>query len=180
MFQKGQEEAPFQLLVAVILMTFVIIVGVNAMNEANKQKCFNDTEKLMNDFKLAVEKTANIKAPSNVNFSLPGCTKNEKFVIKRIDEARICSQVCLNSSSSCTLLRYNTNEVTGIQDKCINIGFDTQFRNFDTHPSQCPVMPDYSPAKIDSDQGVEAGVYQFLYYSNPAISYPVVCSYIKN
>jgi hypothetical protein len=178
---RGQEEAPFQLLVAVILMTFVIVVGMNAITEAEKQKCFNDTEKLMNDFKLAIEKTATYKQPSNLKFDPPSCTKNEKFVIVKTDEERICKETCLNSSSSCILLRYKTPEVTGIPDKCINVSWDTQFWNSNPndHPTECGTLQDYLPAVIDSSEGIKRGVYQFFYYSSPGVTHPAICSFIR-
>jgi hypothetical protein len=181
LFSKGQEEAPFQLLVAVVLMTFVIIVGMNAMQEAEKQKCFNDTEKAMNDFKLALEKTAIYKQPSNVRFNPPGCSNNEKFLVKKIDEPRLCKRACLNASAACVLLRYDTEKVTGIADKCINISYSTEFR---MHPdnTECINLEEdgFEGTNIESAEGLEKGTFQFLYYSNPSISYPVVCTYVKN
>ena len=180
MFQSGQEEAPFQLLVAVILMTFVIIVGLNAMQEAEKQKCFNETEKAMNDFKLALEKTANNKSPSNVNFNPPGCTKSEKFEIKPFDDQRICTKVCESSSSTCVLLRYSTSEITNLPDKCINIGYDTQFRFNGDGTAECTEKTDYHGTQIDSVQGIEQGVYQFLFSDSPGRTFSVVCSYVKD
>ncbi|MFH1895787.1 MAG: hypothetical protein ABIJ74_04420 [archaeon] len=180
MFQRGQEEAPFQLLVAVILMTFVIIVGLNAMQEAEKQKCVNQTEKAMNDFKLALEKTANNKNPSNVKFNPPGCTKTESFQIKKFDDQRICTRVCETSSSTCVLLRYSTSEVTGIDDKCINIGYDTQFRYYSDGTNECPEKQGFHGTPVDSVQGLEQGLYQFLYSDFPGRTYSVVCSYVKD
>ncbi len=179
LFQKGQEEAPFQLLVAVILMTFVIIVGLSAMQQAEKQKCFNDTEKLMNDLKLAIEKTATYSQPSNIKFSPPDCTKDKKFVLIASDEERICKKTCLNSSSSCILLRYSTSEITGIQDKCLNISFDTQFRYEGDGTNTCESLEGYSGLKLDSSLGIPQGTFQFFYYPNPVGTSPVVCSYIK-
>ncbi len=179
MFCRGQEEAPFQLLVAVILMTFVIIVGLNAMNEASREKCFNNTEKLLNDLKQSIEKTAIYKQPSSINFNPPGCTKNESFVLIKSDESRICSELCMNSSSSCILLRYKTVEITEIQDKCINISYDTQFRHYaDDWDSGCMHLEGYTGISIDS-QGFIPGVYQFLYSETSGTTSPVVCVYIK-
>lgn len=180
MFSKGQEEAPFQLLVAVILMTFVIIVGMNAMNEAGKQKCFNDTEKAMNDFKLAIEKTSTYKQPSNIKFNQFGCAKDERFLLVRSDEARICNRLCMNSSTSCLILKYSTTEVAEIGDKCINVSYDTQFKYQGDGASSCIQIDGFTGVQIDSVDGIPGGVYQFLYVSSPGINYPVVCSYIKS
>ena len=176
---KGQEEAPFQLLVAVILMTFVIIAGLNAMNEASKQKCFHNTEKLMNDLKLAIEKTAIYQQPANVNFNPPGCTKEEKFVLIKSDEARICQRLCMNSSSSCLLLRYSTSDVTGIQDKCINVIHSAQFRDVEDETESCKAMDGYKGIDIELDDGFVSGVYQFLYSPTSGSGSPIICVYLK-
>jgi len=176
---KGQEEAPFQLLVAVILMTFVIIIGLNAMNEASKQKCFNDTEKLMNDLKLSIEKTATYKQPSAVNFSPPGCAKNESFILFKSNEERLCKKLCMNSSSTCLLLRYATSDITGIQDKCIDVSYDTQFRDTINNPDSCEAMAGYTGIGIDSEQGFISGIYQFLYSPTSGVVSPVICVYLK-
>jgi len=176
---KGQEEAPFQLLVAVILMTFVILVGLNAMNEAEKQKCFNDTEKQLNDLKLGIEKTAVYRQPSGVNFNPSGCTKKESFVLIKSDEERLCKSLCLNSSRNCLLLRYSTPDLTGIQDKCIDVAYDTQFRSEGDGTGSCEKMEGYYGINVDSGQGFVPGVYQFLYSPNSGVVSPVICVYIK-
>ena len=45
MKQKGQEEGPFELLIAVILMTFVIFIGIQAMDILRVQTCEGKAEK---------------------------------------------------------------------------------------------------------------------------------------
>ena len=190
MFYRGQEEAPFQLLVAVILMTFVIIVGLRAMEQADEQKCFYETDKAMDDLRLAIENTAQNKTPSIVNFNPPGCTKNESFVLRKSDDERICKNACLNSSTSCVLLRYSTSEVTGIQDKCVNISYDTQFWNSTDHSAECVDMSnqDFKPAEMERSYivdesnlaGLELGQYYFGYFDDPSRSFPAVCVYIKD
>jgi len=179
LFNKGQEEAPFQLLVAVILMTFVIIVGLNAMNEASKQKCFNTTEKLMNDLKLAIEKTAVYQQPANVNFSLPNCTKKESFVLFNSDEPRLCQRLCLNPSSSCLILRYSTSDVTGIQDKCIDVTSSTQFNYESDGTDSCEAMAGFEGINVETDAGFVSGIYQFLYSPNSSSDNPIICVYLK-
>ncbi len=181
MYSKGQEEAPFQLLVAVILMTFVIIVGLKAMEQAEQERCFNDTDSAMDKFVSALQQTTNNKSPSNIVFNPPGCAKDEKFLIKKIDDSRICSNVCLGSTSSCVVLRYSTTEVSKIPDKCINVDYSTEFRAYPEN-SECVDLTDdkFEGTDILSGEGLEKGVFQFFYYDNPSITYPIVCTYVKN
>ena len=41
---KGQEEAPFELLIAVIVMGFVIVMGINAIFTLNREQCQGDIQ----------------------------------------------------------------------------------------------------------------------------------------
>jgi len=179
LFSKGQEEAPFQLLVAVILMTFVIIVGLRAIEQAEEQKCFYDTEKSMNDLRTAIERTTQNKTPSIVRFNPPGCSDEEQFVVLKTDYENLCKRTCMNASSVCVLLRYSTSQTSGIQDKCINIPYDTSFRNFVDNPESCGKIGGYKKLEMESALGLELGNYYLVYYDNPAINYPIVCAYIE-
>jgi len=58
--QKGQAAAPFELLVAIIIMTFVIIVGTQMLNRVNEQVCINHVESEMSKFVNYLEETANM------------------------------------------------------------------------------------------------------------------------
>jgi len=179
LYTKGQEEAPFQLLVAVILMTFVIIVGLRAIEQAEEQKCFYDTEKSMDDLRTAIERTVQNHTPSIIRFTPPGCSDEEQFFVLKTDYENLCKRTCMNASSVCVLLRYSTSETSGIQDKCINIPYDTQFRHVGDDTDSCQEIDGYKKLEMESNQGLILGSYYLVYYDNPAINYPIVCSYIK-
>ena len=56
--QKGQEAAPFELLIAVITMTFVIVVGLNAMSTLLRAQCEGKIDQNMEELKTALETVA--------------------------------------------------------------------------------------------------------------------------
>jgi hypothetical protein len=76
-------------------------------------------------------------------------------------------------------LRYSVPEGTGVQDKCIDVPFSTQFRNSEDNPLECGEIADFHFTKIDSAEGIKKG--QYLFSSPSSVSsYPIVCSYIKD
>ena len=69
--EKGQEAAPFELLIAVILMGFVIVVGIYATQQLEKQKCFQESNKKMEELKEAMEIVSKGKGQHTFSFVLP-------------------------------------------------------------------------------------------------------------
>ncbi len=177
---KNNKAVPIIVALLVLIILFLWTQGFFAdplQKQLENQKCFNDTEKLMNDFKLALEKTATYKQPSTFEFTPLACLENEKFLVIKSDDEKLCQRACLSSSSSCILLRYSSSKITGIQDKCINISPETQFSTTTENPSFCDEVESFSPVKIDFDKTLEKGEYYFVYSTSET---PIVCSYLKS
>ena len=60
--QKGQQSAPFELLIAVILMTFVIYVGYIAIQQVETNNCVQENDSILSEFKFSLEKVGSGKA----------------------------------------------------------------------------------------------------------------------
>ena len=67
---KGQESAPFELLISVIIMGFVIFVGLIAMNQLNEQKCINETKAKLEEMKTKIETVVTERSPQQITFLL--------------------------------------------------------------------------------------------------------------
>jgi hypothetical protein len=50
----GQEAAPFELLIAVIVMGFVIFAGMSAMEQLWLQKCYGTTDAKLEEMKASL------------------------------------------------------------------------------------------------------------------------------
>ncbi len=155
-----------------ILIPSVIVIVFGESHKVTQQ-CLSKTDKTMDDFRSAIEKTVLSKQPSTVSFNPQGCNENESFVLMKSDSLETCQRSCLSNSSVCTLLMYSSDEVTGIYPKCVNIPYDTLF-NY----SNCEEIDGYHLIKSDFTEKLEKGNYRFTYADAP--NFPIVCAYFEN
>ncbi len=123
---KGQEAAPFELLIAVIVMTFVIMIGLTAMNVLLTKECEGRIDSQMEELKTDIEKVAGGEGKESSYFEMPGCfsEKDSKLEIVDRDDRRICTYYC-GSGEQCTLLVFtNPNYHNAV---CLRISSATVF-----------------------------------------------------
>ncbi len=127
--EKGQESAPFELLVAVIIMGFVIFIGTRVMQDVNCEKCKGETNKNLNNMVTALN-DAETGAPIQISFFLSGCfnQQEEKIWIDDEDNDQVCAAYCGAEKELCTLLKYYGNGCGGFSIiKCLEITPETYF-----------------------------------------------------
>ena len=177
---RGQESAPFELLIAIIVMTFVIIIGFNALNALNTQTCRGNLEQNLEQIKAGIEQVVKDKSKANVSFELPGCFSEEQSRLKIIerDELDFCSHYCGGSLSQCTVLQFSSPEFTST--KCLRISSATVFPNADS----CPIevleggSERYTVSEWKSTKsGIEPGQYTLVRQFNLFSNAPVICAY---
>ena len=124
---KGQESAPFELLIAIIVMTFVIIVGFNALNSLNKETCEGTLDQNLEQIKTAIESVVKNQSTSNVSFSLPSCFSEQESSLRILEKnsEAYCSSVCGGSLAECTVLEFSNPHYSNI--KCLRISSATNF-----------------------------------------------------
>lgn len=203
MKNKGQEEGPFELLVAVILMTFVIFIGLQAMVALRVQTCQGKAEKAMQELQTAIESAVNRNSFTQVLFDYEKCFRTSKppgtqifppeVLLYKKSDPKQCRAICGGTETSCSFLRLANERF--IIDKCLNIPYNT---DFDTPPkvSDDPTEPgacaniegftpinltgkgDYSGGNIQPSDSIDTGYYSFVPASTTQ-TFPVVCVYIK-
>lgn len=175
--QKGQESAPFELLVAVIIMGFVIFVGLQAMDQLNKQKCYNEINAKLEEMKTKLETVVTERSPQQINFTLSTCfnPNDETVRIKDYSEPALCAEYCGAAKNLCTLLQYYYSGTNGFSiRKCLNVSPDTVFPyNIGT----CPEKEGYGLR--DYRDEVEQGYYLMVNKTSVTSTYPTVCAYRK-
>jgi hypothetical protein len=125
---RGQESAVFELLIAVIVMTFVIVFGMNAVDQMTKQKCVSEVNDSLSKMQLAIEAVSNgIQPRENVNFNIPTCYNydEESVRISRFDDPKICVDKCPGSENLCTVLEYAS--PGAFLSKCLRVSYAMQF-----------------------------------------------------
>ena len=177
--QKGQESAPFELLVAVTLMIFVVAAGLNAMNVLGRQDCRGQIDKKLEDMKTAIEIVASGKGAANVDFTLPSCFKNQKVQIGAETRTALCSNVCGGVRIQCTLLKYTSDEEPII--KCLNVSPNTTFITSapctDRSSERLELINMESPP--EPEKGIPTGYYSLFEVQDVLVNYPLICAYRK-
>jgi len=186
--EKGQESAPFELLIAIIVMTFVIVIGFNALKVLDEETCKGELNQNIEKLKFAVESVVKNKSKTNVLFELPNCFSESTsgLIIVERNDTTYCSAVCGGSLAQCTVLQFSSEHPDFTEIKCLRISSAT---TFPTDISSCdPDLLDTGSGAsyeavdwkdIDDTLGYSASVYPGTYtlvrQSNLFSSAPTVC-----
>ena len=205
MNSKGQEEGPFELLVAVILMTFVIFIGLQAMDALRVQTCQGKAEKAMQELQTAIESAVNRNSITQVLFDYDKCFRPikttregtpvitpEVLLYKKAD-AKQCHAICGGTETTCSFIRLANERF--IIDKCLNIPYNTDFDTptkvsvDPTEPGACANIERFTPINLTASgnysggiiqpESIDTGYYSFVPASTTQ-TYPVVCVYRKD
>jgi len=178
--QKGQEAAPFELLIAVIIMMFVLFVGLQATDTLNKEKCKGEIDSELEELRTAVQTVATGKGQQAVGFSTPGCFGDKESSTKIVDrdDRQLCSQACGGSSQLCTLLIFTSPSF--VSTKCLFISPNTIFPIDDPCSSSAVgAEGDYDIRDLKDQRGIENGNYFLVSKHSFLSSNPIVCAYKK-
>ncbi len=190
--QRAQESAPFELLIAVILMGFVILMAAQAMNQLQKQTCTNTINSQLEGLARNLQNVATGKGSTQFRFSFDNCAaqindctnfstlsgSTDIMCIQLIDstDPNVCSNYCSSARSICSLLQFKSKDDT--YTKCVDISPSTVFPAQGS--AQCPdrsnegwVLQDYTSSTI------QQGTYSFLKASDLTSTVPIVCAYLK-
>lgn len=175
--RKGQVSAPFELLIAVILMGFVITIGIYAMTTMEKQRCINETDKKLGELKEALETVAKAKGQFSLDFFLPRCGRDIRVRLGEYTDSYLCSIVCGGSRDICILLDYSA-EGMPFMRKCINISTLTEFEG-EPGSRTCPSREglELQDWRVED---IRQGDYILVsaYVVTPAAK-PTICAYLK-
>ncbi len=179
---KGQESAPFELLIAVIVMGFVISVGIIAIDKLRCEKCFGETTAKLEEMKTTLEITVNQQSPQTINFYAGDCINRpeESVMIKDYADPQFCAALCHSPKPLCTVLKYDsTASGCGAFSlaKCINISPDTVFSVTACENESCKCKSMEKTELVDFRENVPSGNYLLLNKSRSNDSYPTICAY---
>ncbi|MFH1224842.1 MAG: hypothetical protein V1676_03485 [Candidatus Diapherotrites archaeon] len=185
--RAGQEAAPFELLVAVIVMTFVIGAGLVAINYLNQEKCKGEADSSVENMKTAIETVAKSQGHASVSFTIPGCFRastdrgcsyssdpeGAKLCIRHMDDETVCSHYCGGSSRSCYLLMFSSANYHSV--RCLRISSMTNF----LADAPCdPAQPGEGWVLENwGSESIREGQYKLLNPFGLDADAPIVCPY---
>ncbi len=185
-FSGGQESAPFELLIAVIVMTFVMMFGYRAINEMHEADCRARINQEMVKMKTALESTTNQRSIEKVVFNIPGCFKDARVELNSVRNRVVCSSICQEGRKECVSLDYWSDSY--VHRVCINIPMHTEFEGSisggpgtycpDRRSSATGEAISYTLVPLtDKDVGVLSGTYVLENRTPPGWAKPIVCAY---
>lgn len=176
---KGQESAPFELFIAVIIMTFVMMFGYNALSEMEKKRCQATIDQELQRMRTAIEGVTNQGSLEKITFEVPACFKNSKVKLSAVLNRAICSSICQEGRAECVSLDYWSDDY--YERVCVNIPLSTQFEGTSSGGpgTYCPDRrPDYTLVPFrDEDVGVPNGSYLLMNRTPPGWSREIICAY---
>lgn len=182
--EKAQAAAPFELLVAVIIMSFVMVVGYVVLEDVNTQVCLQSVDREMTEFKLAIENSVARMSSAPLTFRPEGScfsSKKASLIIYNEETTSVCSAVCGFASDKCYIMRFSS-QVPGIttKRKCLNLPPYTGFETGDS----CKYETQSSGSGYDPiDPTVEGqflpGSYLIRNISSVGDQFPKICVYYK-
>lgn len=174
--QRGQEEAPFELLIAVIVMAFVIFLGLQAMNYVQTEQCKAQIKHSANELKAVIQEVVAGNMKSLV-FYPPQCFLKPKdreemrFVV--IKDSLQCSRMCGGAKNECFVFAYYAE------------GYDYDLC-FETVSPQTTFYQDVPCddagekfAAINMKDGIPRGAYEFVNKSSSVDAFPKICAYLR-
>jgi hypothetical protein len=107
---KAQVSAPFELLVAIIVMLFVIIAGNYALKNLSENTCLGNKRQ---DFSNLISSLREVVLGSDlayrtIDFKTKACYSQEyeKTILSTVQDKAVCERYC-GSGTSCILLYYS-------------------------------------------------------------------------
>jgi hypothetical protein len=183
--EKAQANSPFELLVAIIIMGFVIIIGAQMIASTNDQVCLAGVEKAMDTFKLKLEDTASFRTSNQFDFRpVNNSCYNENKSVMKIEvikgDSRRCGIICDRAIDSCFVMTFNSPDIAGgFKQKCLNLPVYTSFVS---DSSSCPStgnLHGFLPIDPTSNDILLSGVYVLRNVAPAGKTYPEICVYWK-
>ncbi len=123
---KGQTSMPFELLIAVILMGFVMFVGLIALDTLKKAELQGQIQKQLEEIVQKVEAVSQTHVQQNLSVTVHKAGKNSQIKIFTDTSQRRCSIFCGSQKRTCTLISYTAEGFNPIT-LCLNISATTVF-----------------------------------------------------
>ena len=175
--KKAQADAVFEVLIAVILMSFVFLVGSFSMQSLAKTKCSKEINIALSDLARNISLVAtNPLASKQYFFNMPNCF-GPNYNVKIIEsQGSLCASYCSGASNKCFLLQYDNNKdkVSPIRYKCINISPMTMLNPL----VYCSTLQNGFEI-IQKDNSISLKKGKYLITSN-SLNMPILCIYKKS
>jgi type II secretory pathway pseudopilin PulG len=178
--QLGQESAVFELLIAIIVMGFVILIGTNALETLQQKTCEGTMSQNLEDIRSAIETVVKTKGKAQVRYELPSCFNQKESSLRIIERqsATFCSAICEGTMKECTVLQFTSPGYS--ESKCLHISSATNFPDGDPCNTNLLQGGNYKIVNWRSKEGIMPGNYILMRESSIFLKSPVICVYKRD
>jgi hypothetical protein len=180
---RAQASAPFELMVAVIIMSFVMVVGYVVLSNVNEQVCLNSVDREMTEFKLAMEDSVSRMSSIPLTFHPEGScfsSKKSKLLIYNEETASVCSAVCGFAADKCYIMKFSSDNAVSTKRKCLNLPSFTSFIVDSQCGDQVLTGSGFSPINPTIEGSFLPGSYVIRNISPAGNAFPLICVYYKS
>lgn len=180
---KAQMSSPFELFVAVIIMTFVVIIGTQMLNVSQQRICLSSIEGELSEFENNLQETANNRTATRFEFRPQNCYNESESIVRifRFDDSVVCGAKCGTSGMrTCHVLVFNTSDIPGgYIEKCLRISSNTSFAELNDPRCSTDELGLEGFTQIvpmgESGNNIFSGSYALRNVSTAAQTYPSIC-----
>lgn len=166
MNSRGQQSAPFELMIAIILMGFVLLIGFNAISDLEEKRCIQENNFAINEFKNAIQQS--LSGPTSVSLNFRKCdSRQEQELVLRVEtSANFCEARCFGVQGACMLLDLTNPSLS----KCVNISPLTNFQSND-----CVAQPGFLLVDLKTDPIISGKYLLNISSASSTSSSPIIC-----
>ncbi|MEM4598578.1 MAG: hypothetical protein QW400_02715 [Candidatus Diapherotrites archaeon] len=172
--EKAQESAPFEVLIAVIIMGFVLYIGFMVMSDMLKQDCNNRIRASIEKFRSELENVSELRSRSKIYFNPPTCYRNQKIKVVSANDEVICASACDIATPSCLFILVDSRDY--VERFCLRTAVQVYFP---TTLDNCPDRSSEGYTLVDLRDGIPIGHYDLVNETPPRQTFPIVCAYYK-
>lgn len=178
---RGQMNSPFELIVTMVIVTFVIILGSQVLLYAGDKVCENNIQNEMSEFKGFLEDSASGRSSKEFTFYPENpCFDPAKAIIKieKLSKQKECSIVCGKPVDQCWRFIFNSNERSGniFIERCLDL---PGFTSFLWDSTNCPTTGEELDGfvALEPEKGLSMGNYILRNTASVGESLPKICIY---
>ncbi|GEM_PF-3547136 len=175
---RGQEAAPFELLVGVVMMAFVLAIGFVVITGSQKAQCEQQAKDLVERLRSEFESLFKNESSKHLSVESPSCFSEKSSIeIRGQKDREVCALFCSGSNERCTLIMFSTETFSEIG--CLRVPQDILFKE----PENCENTPqdsvpfNFEPVSFGYNKDLNAGNYFFSKKVVFSTSQPEICSY---
>ncbi|MBS3061439.1 MAG: hypothetical protein J4215_02545 [Candidatus Diapherotrites archaeon] len=173
MKNRGQESAPFEVLISVIIMGFVIVIAFTAMNVLMEEQCKAEIKRSGSELKSKVQEVVK-GTDTQLNFFPPGCfdQKKESIKLRVLNSEPLCNYYCGGTKRECLLFEYDAvdwRELICLESASVLTQFLTS--------SPCQDRDGYK--LVNFKDSIPRGAYTLVNKSGNNSAFPNICAYVR-